>query len=57
MTFPYPTIGYETTYEENDVIHVIFIYGNLICKISINTNLEDAILYSKIWGAKLNQVG
>lgn len=56
--FPYPAIGNETTYDtENDVIHVIFRYGNLICKISINTNLEDAILYSKIWGAKLNQVG
>jgi len=56
--FPYPAIGNETTYDmENDVIHVTFRYGNLICKISINTNLEDAILYSKIWGAKLNQVG
>jgi len=53
---PYPPIGNESTYTENDYIDVIFRYGNIICKVSMNTTLEDAILYAKTLEAKLNQV-
>jgi len=56
-TFPYPTIGNESTYDKDDFIQVTFRYGNLIYKVSTNTTLEDAITYSKSLEAKLNQVG